>query len=682
MAENKLGRQINSVIRYPLYLAGFATSICGLAALNASVSDWTFFAIAAAALACGYLISMEIRRAGKTTRLIELGVVAGAVVIYIQIAAGIDVVQYLLPASTLTTPELKLASMLLWLEVLRSFTLVTDEAVIFSGIPSVVMISLSSTANVNPEMLAYFVVYLLLATFMLALRPGRINRRYDTAFRSAVITATAAIAIGGVLVVPVRLMCVNAFELVMPGFRQMGRHAGMYMIGDGGFLQIAQGPVQLSNRIVMSVKIGSYPNTGPIDLYWRGHVFDEYTGHGWEETSNYSMTTADTWKIDQNGRQIWIFGRQEVDPNRRLEQLFDLSPMPGGTMYAAAEPATIAAPTPTLRRNDFNCWQKVWSRHTWSRYSVVSEMPIVAPTRLKNAGNNYPIEIIDRYTQTLITTEQAGILAHKITEGLETPYERARAIERYIGENYKYDLNAPPAPPNTDAVSYFLFTSKRGYCDVFASAMVIMCREIGIPARLATGFTAGIYDSSQDRYLIREMDKHAWVEVYFPGCGWVTFDPTTWTIEEPETWFERMSRRLHRITGGLLGGGTTLPILIFALLVCAITAFAPELRRAVELGKSSAPSRLHANAAATYKAIRRTLKAREAYLTPLEVAQKAKTFSDDAFKTAYSAAIIYNRIRYSPENAVKEDVRELSMLHKKIKAEIKRSRRSQFRRVD
>ena len=672
MAENKTGRQTDSTIRYPLYLAGFATSICGLAALNASVSDWAFFVIAAVALACGYLISIAIRRVGKTTRLIELGVVAGAIIIYIQIAAGIDIVQYLLPVSTLTTPELKLASMLLWLEVLRSFTLVSDEAVIFSGIPAIVMISLSSTANVNPEMLAYFVVYLLIATFMLACRPGKANRKYDTAFRSAVITATSAILIGGILVVPVRLLCVRAFEFAMPGFRQIGENAHLYIIGDGGFLQIAQGPVRLSNRIVMSVKIGSHPNTGPVDLYWRGRVFDEYTGHGWEETSNYVTKTADAWKIDQNGKQVWIFGKQKVDPERKLEQLFDLGPIPGGVMYAAAEPAIIAAPTPTLRRNSLNCWQGVWGRHSWNQYIVVSELPIVAPKQLRNAGENYPSEIIDRYTQTLITTEQVGIVARRITEGLKTPYDRVRAIEQYIGENYKYDLNAPPAPPNTDAVSYFLFTSKRGYCDVFASAMVIMCREIGIPARLATGFTTGLYDPSQDRYLVREMDKHAWAEVYFPGYGWVSFDPTTWTIEEPETWYEQLSRKLHRLTGGLIGGGTTLPVLIFALLICAITAFVPELRRAVKAEKPNAPSRLHAAAAVRYTAIRKTLKAHEAYLTPFEIAKKAEAFSNEAFTTAYSAALLYSKIRYSPEDATKENLRELVLLHKKLKSEIRR----------
>src|SRR5262249_44327080 len=101
----------------------------------------------------------------------------------------------------------------------------------------------------------------------------------------------------------------------------------------------------------------------------------------------------------------------------------------------------------------------------------------------------------------------------------------ARAIERGLRTTYGYTLQLPDRDI-PDPLAYFLFTRKKGHCEYFASAMAVMLRSLGIPARLATGFQSGIYNSVSDLWLVRASDAHSWVEAWIPGRGWTTFAPT------------------------------------------------------------------------------------------------------------------------------------------------------------
>ncbi len=109
--------------------------------------------------------------------------------------------------------------------------------------------------------------------------------------------------------------------------------------------------------------------------------------------------------------------------------------------------------------------------------------------------------------------------------GPATDLERARAIERRLRADYGYTLELPDHEV-ADPLAYFLFTRKKGHCEYFASAMTVMLRTAGIPARLATGFQSGVYNPITDFWLVRASDAHAWVEAWIPGRGWTTFDPT------------------------------------------------------------------------------------------------------------------------------------------------------------
>lgn len=136
--------------------------------------------------------------------------------------------------------------------------------------------------------------------------------------------------------------------------------------------------------------------------------------------------------------------------------------------------------------------------------------------------------LTDRYlTVPASVPPEVGRLADKIVRdaGAFTVYDKAKAIESYLRQ-YEYSTNITPPPSGVDRVDWFLFTGKKGYCEYYASAMVVMLRHLGIPSRLAGGYAPGTFDSATGAYIVKESSAHAWPEVYFPHYGWIEFEPT------------------------------------------------------------------------------------------------------------------------------------------------------------
>jgi transglutaminase-like putative cysteine protease len=117
-------------------------------------------------------------------------------------------------------------------------------------------------------------------------------------------------------------------------------------------------------------------------------------------------------------------------------------------------------------------------------------------------------------------------LAVRVTAGATNPYDQAAAIEQYLRTNFTYTLTPGAPPVGADAEENFLFTSRAGYCQYFATAMADMLRSLGVPVRLVNGYGPGSYDGQQHRFVVKESDAHTWPEVYFPSYGWIPFEPT------------------------------------------------------------------------------------------------------------------------------------------------------------
>jgi hypothetical protein len=120
---------------------------------------------------------------------------------------------------------------------------------------------------------------------------------------------------------------------------------------------------------------------------------------------------------------------------------------------------------------------------------------------------------------------RAYALAKSLAAQSATPYAFVKAVEGYLSpaDGFVYDEHVPQYRYPLEA---FLFSSHRGYCQQFAGAMALLLRMGGVPARVATGFTSGLYDSATQEYVVSDRDAHAWVEVWFPRYGWVRFNPT------------------------------------------------------------------------------------------------------------------------------------------------------------
>jgi transglutaminase-like putative cysteine protease len=168
---------------------------------------------------------------------------------------------------------------------------------------------------------------------------------------------------------------------------------------------------------------------------------------------------------------------------------------------------------------------------TGASYSVTSLNTRVTNDQLRQAGNQYPDHVVARYIQLPDTvTERTRNLAFDLTASATSDYDAAKMIESFLRSEIAYTENIPFPPPDVDVVDHVLFEDPRGYCEYYASAFIVMARSIGLPARMAVGF----YPSDErdgSEYLYRELNAHAWPEVYFEGYGWIGFEPTAGRAE-------------------------------------------------------------------------------------------------------------------------------------------------------
>lgn len=159
-------------------------------------------------------------------------------------------------------------------------------------------------------------------------------------------------------------------------------------------------------------------------------------------------------------------------------------------------------------------------------YKAESWILVLDETDLRTANNPPPVEIQDNYLQIPETVPGRVLnLAESVTASANTPYEKAQAIEAYLRQ-FSYSLELPEPPADRDIVDYFLFELQKGYCDYYASAMVILARAAGLPARLAIGYATGSYDYAQSLFVVTEANAHAWPEIFIEPFGWVPFEPT------------------------------------------------------------------------------------------------------------------------------------------------------------
>ena len=162
------------------------------------------------------------------------------------------------------------------------------------------------------------------------------------------------------------------------------------------------------------------------------------------------------------------------------------------------------------------------------KYTVTSLISEADADQLRAAGTDYEDWVTKRYTSLPANvTQRVRDLAEQIVSDAHalTPYDKAKAIETYLRANFKYSTKITMPPQGAERADWFLFETKEGYCEYYATAMIVMLRHMGIPSRMATGYAPGAFDG-RDTFTVTEASAHTWPEVYFPGYGWIEFEPT------------------------------------------------------------------------------------------------------------------------------------------------------------
>jgi len=272
-------------------------------------------------------------------------------------------------------------------------------------------------------------------------------------------------------------------------------------------IRLGQAP-NLGDRVVMTVE-------APAGHFWRAVTYDFYTGAGWRTTES---DKADKITLPTADREAF-------------QARFDIIVPHSNILFGANEPQKVDVPYQFYTGSD-----KTYSTslHALNRsqaagtYTVTSLVSTADKQTLRKAAATYPDYIKAKYLQLPSTLPpRVKSLAHSLLDNIPNAYDKAETLENFLrSPPYSYSPQVKATPPGKDPIEYFLFDLKQDFCEYFASAMVVMLREAGVPARLVEGFTTGAYDSASNAYVVKEQDAHAWVEVYFPQYGWIEFEPT------------------------------------------------------------------------------------------------------------------------------------------------------------
>jgi hypothetical protein len=366
------------------------------------------------------------------------------------------------------------------------------------------------------------IVYLFLANLTLVLFESR---------RAFLENRTAYFALGGylkaavlitVLIVVVAAPVFVAFPRSALGlFRLDSQRTGPHLSGFTDHVSLGDlGRVISDHRVFMRVQLESMDKV-PADLKWRGVVLDHYDGRAWKNTEK-------DYRYIQKNPVTQSF---EVTPTRigvesHLRQSVSLATFSNVIFGAGRIIQVFRLPGEVIRQDEHGSLTALWTRVGDSPTYVVDSGIIPRGLKLSLAREGrIPDEIRQKYLQVPALDARIVELARRLTEGQTSDRSKALVLESFLKTGFGYTLDNPSGG-TSDPLSDFLFASRSGHCEYFATSLAVMLRTLGIPSRLVNGFHLGEYNEWNDSFIVRHSDAHSWNEVYLAGAGWVEFDPT------------------------------------------------------------------------------------------------------------------------------------------------------------
>jgi len=430
----------------------------------------------------------------------------------------------------------------------RFYSASSDRDALFLSMLSFAAILAAAILTVDTLFLTLFFLFLLcgISTFIgLELRRGAVgaitpvcaHRETARKLNRSLSLASLGVAVGSILLGG---MFFFFFPRFSAGYLGRVSFSPTLMTGFTEDVELGQiGEIKKSTAVVMRVETSK-----PIGyewLRWRGVALTTFDGRRWSSNvvnPQRLATKADGWIHTLESAQKENTSGQTVNYTVYLEPVATNAIfVPGrvlsvqGNFSGGASNSFAAMQRNYLLTDETGTLKVPFRNFAAIRYAGNSRLPSRDAGRLRGAGTDYAHDITPTYLQL-----PAGLdrripeLAREITKNAETPFDKALRIETYLRTRFAYTLNLT-GKPGQDPLAHFLFETRAGHCEYFASAMAIMLRTLGIPSREVNGFLPGEYNDLGGDYIVRASDAHSWVEVYFPGNGWQVFDPTPSSIE-------------------------------------------------------------------------------------------------------------------------------------------------------
>jgi transglutaminase-like putative cysteine protease len=423
--------------------------------------------------------------------------------------------------------------LVLFVMVVRLFSTKRDRDYYFLAVISFLMVLAAAVLTVNSTFLLAFAVFMLMAVVTCILMEMRRasakatvrakSSSDDLAYRQMAYSLAGASPVLAFLIMLGAVAIFFVLPRISTGYLSAFARSREISTGFNDRVQLGQiGEIQQSSSLVMHIQIDDDPH-GAYDLKWRGVTLNVFDGKTWFNPHAQHVVTSlggGRFSLAQTTTQS-----KASWPAQSIHYRVLMEPLVSNVFFLAPTAKVLQGNYRLLSMDNGDAVFDLDPEHPVGRYEATSDIAQPFAGELRAASHDYPPEILLNYLQLPRVDARVVSLARQVTASSDNNYDKAAAIELYLRKTFGYTLQLPSAVPR-DPVANFLFERKQGHCEYFASSMAIMLRTLGIPSRVVNGFRTGEFNDLTSQYLVRASNAHSWVEAYFPGYGWISFDPT------------------------------------------------------------------------------------------------------------------------------------------------------------
>ncbi len=435
--------------------------------------------------------------------------------------------------------------LLILISLVKIFTVKSNRDYLLIYCISFTFLLIGSTYTISILFLLSLIVYFFfgILTFILFESKSSYEENRAASFSLRSYAQVAALITGMIITLSIPIFL--AVPRTALGFLKTSDGLGPNMSGFSDHVNLGDIGRVIANRAVfMRVGVDRPLTSVPLEVKWRGIALDHFDGHAWSNTEKeyqripmdpFSTTpgqeTAKRFLLPMERRREESLLAQTITVEHSSRIIF------GADRIVQVAGSRIPDADLLLDRNDTVSFLRNPAGSV--RYTVHSDISSRAQKLSMTNVPALPADLRERYLQLPPLDPRVRELARRLTYGQSDPASKALALESNLSRSYSYSLENRPAS-SPDPLADFLFETRAGHCEYFATALAVTLRVVGIPSRVVNGFRRGEYNAWSGYFIVRSSDAHSWVEAYLPGAGWVDLDATPVSIE-PESFYLAMA---------------------------------------------------------------------------------------------------------------------------------------------